>query len=977
MIIVKRFFKIIIIVLFVSLFFSSLYFVKMNAYAEEEDEVKNDGTCTNVSAIYRYYNITSNYNNDNKTVTLHIENGNFIITHLESISSDGNSSIISTNYSSRDDFIEEKYKDRNINHITIEYDGNYKDVFTGDELVLNYTNGGTIKIGLAYFSDSKDEPDKVTGCYSFDADSNKPKFQTYFERMKPTEGNADEFVGTGEYNYIEIDIPDINAKEKKIANENINGICGLLNNVDFDFSKYPDLANYRSKIIGSTNAERREKYSQYLSYCWDEYVSYNYDEESLKSIIKNVIDIVYKLNNKRDVAIEPTTFTQFKAGSILVDSKNLGTLSCNYKGTTNSNDTSLNVYLYNEESATDKYKYNIDANKKKYRYNSSDIKQATYTYNYTSGETYSETKDVCSVDCEEVIEIKYGPPIASVAGFCFEYEVEAKSMVNCKSTIKPGGYPYPGNYCSPIPYCNSYPGYVHQGGANEEFDKCINICDGGKYTKECSDKCYNSVYSSNTLSNQSFNNNYSLTATKLNSPFNKSAGKYIYSGGNIVWRGRANPDTAPGYARYYLENEPYRTEQEHGSYTYDKNGFKRRDYGYSLCNDSCYFSGCSDFTYLNWDELQKDYAANVEKYNATLNECNSSSSCSSKTSTFKININYNTGETVVVDKSDSLKTNSNGSCTNEIKKKDNVIKAFDGCYQKCDNSKEYMTRWGTPGTWFNIKETELSYSEKNSTGWYLEKERFCLPRSQKNVNVGWWNYYYSLNSSNLSENKKYTDELSNCSNSIASEKILKADYDDVGEIDWNIKASSEEFGYTGWNFDIRCFYASFTCPRNCLDGNCDEQYRIRSFDNLDMFPSENGTAATDSDVPSRSSLGFNWSSDAVSITKNSKYPINPTQLISITQQIARNGGIYNEDYLDYEVTLNPGSISKIRESVTNYTSPNGSYKVDSDTGIKRYYSDFLSKKIINGQQINNVIIKRPNEKLLTCNNIDKNDCLKS
>jgi hypothetical protein len=82
----------------------------MNAYAEGE-ELVNDGTCTNASAIYSHHGIVSNYNMENKTVTLHIKNGSFIITHLESISSDGTSSIISTNYSSKDDFTEEKYKD--------------------------------------------------------------------------------------------------------------------------------------------------------------------------------------------------------------------------------------------------------------------------------------------------------------------------------------------------------------------------------------------------------------------------------------------------------------------------------------------------------------------------------------------------------------------------------------------------------------------------------------------------------------------------------------------------------------------------------------------------------------------------------------------------------------------------------------------------------------------------------------------------
>ena len=35
---------------------------------------------------------------------------------------------------------------------------------------------------------------------------------------------------------------------------------------------------------------------------------------------------------------------------------------------------------------------------------------------------------------------------------------------------------------------------LHQGGPNEDFEACINECDGGKYTPKCSNTCYEKIY---------------------------------------------------------------------------------------------------------------------------------------------------------------------------------------------------------------------------------------------------------------------------------------------------------------------------------------------------------------------------------------------------------------------------------------------------------------------------------------------------
>ena len=46
-------------------------------------------------------------------------------------------------------------------------------------------------------------------------------------------------------------------------------------------------------------------------------------------------------------------------------------------------------------------------------------------------------------------------------------------------------------YCLPAPWCyNKYLGWIRQAGPTEEFESCVEKCDGGKYTSECNNKCY-------------------------------------------------------------------------------------------------------------------------------------------------------------------------------------------------------------------------------------------------------------------------------------------------------------------------------------------------------------------------------------------------------------------------------------------------------------------------------------------------------
>ena len=115
-------------------------------------------------------------------------------------------------------------------------------------------------------------------------------------------------------------------------------------------------------------------------------------------------------------------------------------------------------------------------------------------YQYTGEYKNTVIKSAsCELTCTEVVKVEYGPPVASKAGLCFEYKVKVTSRVNCTATEpeKP-----PKQYtCTPVPWCVHPSGYTaHQGGPDDDFDDCVDTCDGGVYSDRCTNKCYKQVY---------------------------------------------------------------------------------------------------------------------------------------------------------------------------------------------------------------------------------------------------------------------------------------------------------------------------------------------------------------------------------------------------------------------------------------------------------------------------------------------------
>ncbi len=200
-------------------------------------------------------------------------------------------------------------------------------------------------------------------------------------------------------------------------------------------------------------------------------------------------------------------------------------MGCNYKLTSADIEA---IEKYNRQSLIDSEtgkitQYYYDSNNTKYYrgyWQHTDKISIYYKYHYLMKIKKKKTRTVvkedasfkCKKTCTEIVKVEYGPPVQVDAGMCFEYRMKVSSVTNCtanpdKDVQKPTK-PSKIKTCYLAPICGHG---LRQAGPNDDFDACVNECDGGKYTESCSNKCYDEVYgesnSGSTLQEQVAYNN--------------------------------------------------------------------------------------------------------------------------------------------------------------------------------------------------------------------------------------------------------------------------------------------------------------------------------------------------------------------------------------------------------------------------------------------------------------------------------------
>ena len=658
----------------------------------------------------------------------------------------------------------------------------------------------------------------------------------------------------------------------------------------------------------------------------------------------------------------------------------------------------------------------------------------------------------CEVTCEEAVEVQYGPPVASSAGMCFEYKVRATSRVSCNMTdFPPDTDLCSGNVCTPVPDCwHSGGNILTQAGPNDEFNACVQRCDGGKYTKKCSTSCYNQVYGS--VSAYAKTNSVYFDELFASDIYQKGQrgssytceGYYASNGSEnsnnkegrtvkeMYWNGMNNEWNGGAWTagRYYCKGWQNRDLSYREWFYADENGFFRKLFSSGLCGAECIWTQCLGDVYLNTyipcnkvpggteskfcsgnklNIVEFDCDQNKKKYEALVRACLDKSTCSTTTAEFTIDVDYTKkdGQAVKVKlpyngQKDSITNSSTVVTTTQENANTTLIPNFPGehegiygCYMMGGNKDRYRVTWGTPSTWMNLKTGEISFEPKSGDklvdkggAWFEVKDKFCLPGDTKPVNVRWANAYLRAKIVNfglwdqLSPSNPAIEDL--CKFGSTDGSIATIDPGSITESDitYNILAKAVNFGLLEWDFNIKCFYG-IANPDNpdpdipTLPDCSGEEYRVRSTDLENLFPSTDGSQKAAGEAGRMP--GFNWSEYAVNTKKNEDYKSDPVAYMKKLQEEARNAKangteIYTSDNLDYEFVLMPDTIREMRKSAAgnmggaNYTS----FK-DSDFSITSGVGRYRSSKI-RGLAGSNKI---PDIPAINCNNMKNygsNEC---
>ena len=970
----KKIIGVVFLSLISSLFFISNMVEVSAAPSAGSSKTPTDCSKENVASLRSHYNISYKWSKDGKTVTFTSSKGEFRFITIDTGA-----------------FTNSFAKDAD-GFYTI--DGKKGVVSNSKKVTLTIRDsarGGAAAVGLAL--------SKNDGACDSRA--------TYLK--KKAENKKSETFETGSF---EIIIPFSSTDQNRFKDDNsknYNGVCLALR----------EGKNYKNKIDAEIfklySSAGRTYYRNIAPSCWEKSSVYVYSEKQMISIINTALSTWDAYNSgtatigegAKDVNGDQWLFNFETIKSNAVNAKN------NYRTDGNGNFTSLsgkpavgpkgsfgmqcktmssNISDFLEYTTTKNEhgeNYNIDANKQYYyAYNevSSNVTYKWYTAwkNRKNPKMKQVSKKLCTRICEEAVEVKYGPPVATKAGLCFEYQVQVTSRIKCKTTIdyKP---PEPKPLCVPVPYCNDIPGYTHQAGGNDEFKACVKKCDGGKYTEKCSEKCYKQVYESE---NETEKTNGLLADPQTKQIYSRSfsfKGYHYFSGSKLKW----NADTYATYYKYYTSHG--RTAwQDHitngGSYV-PESGFKKRLYSTGTCKDPCFFTGCSKTQYINKSDYKRDYIENLNAYKTAINQCKASASCTTKTATFTISVDYTGTKETTIDypystNPEKIVTDSkpNACKVNEgtTQADTNIVLGYKGCYLNCPEGKatQYHTRWSFPGSWLNMKTGELSFTKPNSTtGWQKKPNKFCLPLNVKDVNVQWWNYYYGLY--NKTTSTSFTAGNSSASTSCVNPNTVTNV--DENQIKWNIRAKTRKFGYFGWNFDIKCFYAANSSSIAATAGNDAEKcnsnvslksnkskntssYRIRTVDLKNLFPAGENQAATSS---GSREAGFNWSVNATTEKKNGKNESAPSVYAEQVQSLGYK--VYNDDNLDYRFVLTKELLSKLKSEDRNYTAfDNG--KMVTQNGMYSYRSNLLRNTSFGS---GSVILS---DSAIGCNNTKGNAC---
>ena len=596
--------------------------------------------------------------------------------------------------------------------------------------------------------------------------------------------------------------------------------------------------------------------------------------------------------------------------------------------------------------------------------------------NYEKMNKYShiETNTVnsCTTTCKEEIEVNFSDPVATQPGLCFQYLIEIKSKVDCDSKYTA---PKPGRpaVCVPTARCVASNGYQSdKGGPVEDFDACVQECDGGEYSQKCIDSCYTKVYGEEDdilnekvdvqttfepiptiLTNDTTILDSNTQTTKLANgcltPWNVSGtgqaqalyeqhqkdpgGKYSGSKwipsksgcsskiGQFYFRSLGSTIQTIREAKGWYSDSQGRKQYAAGS-----NGFLVRtkmNGSTNVCDDTCrWINKCGSNTVLTQYLANKQYQEELAKWEKNKAACESKAlECSSERTDYEIIVenkdNNDTSENIE-DWTESFNAHQNMNSNTVI---DDWVGA---------NSKTFESMvWLATGTC----EDTGAYEEGNDELWnyhniitfpgtWINNKTGRPVHSIEPGNEDFYTYVgneYCTKLNSIPVNTAWYDFVVNQGGDASS--LTDTEKSEItADIEYNIKGSIDNYGYFGWNFDVSCFYAigddiTEKCPSD--DPDCDTKPNGNDGSNDDYVaedfkfrPISLNTLFPSNDGSNNSrEAGFNWTCDATNL-ENEDYPVQPVALLEDIQRLGDD--VYTDEYVDYEFNLTSEDMDRIR-----------------------------------------------------------------
>lgn len=304
--------------------------------------------------------------------------------------------------------------------------------------------------------------------------------------------------------FIYVENPKYNGRVRNIRKTGEackKGVSGKYNTKNDNINR--SLTNWDGeKWNGDSLTWTSRYFNTFLDYCNKSDVSFNLNESKIKTISNRLLEIYHYQQELKDHA--PKSVGEIKA---IIDPKV----------------TEIkNKYCNGQENCENIKTTEASLKNIKLPCNYEDVSDLQEEYLYTRKKSINTAKlsnkttpKVCSTLCYEHLTVEYSPPVTVKAGICFQYKVTVKSETECGVDVEEDVLDKvpKKDMCSPIPICENKDNST-QAGPNEDFDKCVQKCDGGEYSQSCINKCYKEVYK-----NKKNNNNTSKssnTSEKLN-----------------------------------------------------------------------------------------------------------------------------------------------------------------------------------------------------------------------------------------------------------------------------------------------------------------------------------------------------------------------------------------------------------------------------------------------------------------------------